>query len=330
MNKLKKVGLSALAGSLAAVSVNAAELTVTGSATLSYLSTDQENTTTGNRFGSNSTMAFTASGDVNGYTVTLMNALSDAAGVSSHYVSVDMGDMGTITFDQGVGGNGFGSIDDTSPTAWEESWDQSATAGATVAGNQSTNTFKYTNTIMGVAINAAYDPATGDADQGDGAAGTIGVTGSSHGVALSTSSLLDGLTIGAGFGSDDSNKSSTVIKDLESIGAYANYTFGPMTAGYSFTETTGGASGHGANVTGAYGVVFAVNENLSISYNEHTNSYHKAGGSADVDQTSTGMAIAYTMGSASIKIQNNETKNDGGVTTAKTKENTEISLGLAF
>ena len=109
MNKLTKIGVSALAGSLAAVSVNAAELTVSGSATLSYMSTDQENTTTGNRFGSNSTMGFTASGDVNGYTVTLMNALSDAAGVSSHYLSVDMGDMGTLTFDQGVGGNGFGS-----------------------------------------------------------------------------------------------------------------------------------------------------------------------------------------------------------------------------
>ena len=74
MNKLTKIGVSALAGSLAAVSVNAAELTVTGSATLSYLSTDQENTTTGNRFGSNSTMAFKASGDVNGYTVTWHNA----------------------------------------------------------------------------------------------------------------------------------------------------------------------------------------------------------------------------------------------------------------
>ena len=128
MNKLTKIGVSALAGSLAAVSVNAAELTVAGSATLSYMSTDQENVETGNRFGSNSTMAFTASGDVNGYTVTLMNAISDTAGVSSHYVSVDMGDMGTITFDQGVGGNGFGSIDDTSPTAWEESWDATATA----------------------------------------------------------------------------------------------------------------------------------------------------------------------------------------------------------
>ena len=123
MNKLTKIGVSALAGSLAAVSVNAAELAVTGSATLSYMSTDQENLTTGNRFGSNSTMGFTASGDVNGFTVTLMNAISDTAGVSSHYLQVDMGDMCVLKFDQGVGGNGFASIDDKSHTDWEESGD---------------------------------------------------------------------------------------------------------------------------------------------------------------------------------------------------------------
>jgi len=330
MNNFKKVGLTALAGSLAAISANAAELTVTGSATLSYMSLDQENVTTGNSFGSNSTMAFNASGDVNGYTVSWMNAISDASGVSSHTLTVDMGDLGSIMFDQGAGGNGFSSIDDKSPTAWEESWDQSATTGQTVAGNQSTNTFKYTNTIMGVAINAAYDPATGDAAMGDGTSGAIGVTGSSTGFALSNATLVDGLDFGAGMAKDENNASSTVVKDLESIGAYANYTFGPATVGYSMTETKGGISGHGMNQVAAYGVVFAVNENLSISWNEHTNTYAKSGGDANVDQESTGMAIAYTMGSASLKIQNNETKNDGGVTTAKTRDNTEISLGLAF
>jgi len=330
MNNFKKVGLTALAGSLAAISAHAAELTVTGSATFSYMSKDQQNVTTGNRFGSNSTMAFDASGDVNGYTVSWHNALTDAAGVSSHTLTVDMGEMGAIMFDQGAGGNGFGSIDDKSPTAWEESWDQSATAGHTIAGNQSTNTFKYTNTIMGIAINAAYDPALNDADQGDGTTGTIGVTGSSTGVALSNSTLVDGLDFGVGMAKDTNDNAGTLIKDLESIGAYANYTFGPATVGYSMTETSGGISGHGMNQVAAYGVVFAVNENLSISWNEHTNTYAKSGGDANVDQESTGMAIAYTMGSASLKIQNNETKNDAGVTTAKTVDNTEISLGLAF
>ena len=329
MNKLKKVGLTALAGSLAAVSVHAAELTVTGSATLSYLSHDQENLSTGNRFGSNSAMGFNASGDVNGYTVSWMNTLSDLAGVSSHSLTVDMGEMGSIMFDQGVGGNGVASIDDKSPTAWEESWDQMANSH-TIAGNQSTNTFRYENTVMGIGINAAYDPTTGDSDQGDGIIGVAGSTGSSTSIALSNTTLIDGLDFGAGWGQDDSHVATTLVKDLETVAAYANYTFGPMTAGYSWSETSGGISGHGMNQVGAYGVVFAVNENLSISYNEHTNTYSKAGGAADVDQDSTGMAIAYTMGGASVKIQNNEQKNAGGLTTAKTRENTEISLSLAF
>jgi outer membrane protein OmpU len=329
MNKLKKVGLSALAGSLAAVSVNAAELAVTGAATLSYLSHDQENLETGNRFGSNSAIGFNASGDVNGYTVSWLNTMSDTGTSSSHSLTVDMGDLGSIRFDQGVGGNGFGSIDDMSPTAWEESWDQMANSHI-IAGNQSTNTFKYSNTIMGFAINAAYDPTLGDTDQGDGVIGAAGGTGSSMGVAISTTSLIDGLDIGLGFGQDDSDLATSSVKDLESIGAYANYTFGPATVGYTFTETSGGAAGHAMNQVGAYGISVAVNENLSISYNEHTNTYSKAGSAADVDQDSTGIAIAYTMGGASIKIQNNEQKNAGGVTTAKTRENTEISLGLAF
>jgi hypothetical protein len=329
VNILKKVGLTALAGSLAAVSaVQSAELAVTGSATMSYMSQTQTNVDTGNRFGSNSTMAFDASGDVNGYTVTWHNALTDAAGVSSHYLQVDMGDMGTLRFDQGVGGNGFASIDDMSPTAWEESWDQMANSQI-VAGNQSTNTFKYTNSIAGMDINAAYDPNRGDADQGDGTIGTVGTLGSSFGFAISNSTLLDGLTFGAGMATDEQLDATTAVKDLESIGAYANYTFGPATIGYSFTETSGGASGHAMNQVGAYGIVVAVNENMSISLNEHTNTYNKAG-AASVDQDSTGIAIAYTMGSASVKIQNNEQTNAGGVTTAKKRENTEISLSLAF
>jgi len=333
MNILKKVGLTALAGSLAAVSVQvsavqSAELAVTGSATMSYISRTQTNVDTGNRFGSNSTMAFDASGDVNGYTVTWHNALTDAAGVSSHYLQVDMGDMGTLRFDQGVGGNGFASIDDMSPSAWEESWDQMANSQI-VAGNQSTNTFKYTNTIAGMAINAAYDPNRSDADMGDGAVGAAGTLGSSTGFAISNSTLVDGLAFGAGMATDEQLNATTAIKDLESIGAYANYTFGPATVGYSFTETSGGASGHGMNQVGAYGVVFAINENLSVSLNEHTNTYNKAG-AASVDQKSSGFAVAYTMGSASLKIQNNEQTNAGGVTTAKKRENTEISLSLAF
>ena len=44
------------------------------------------------------------------------------AGMSSARLSVDMGDMGTLAFDQGSG-SGLATIDDKTPTAAEEIWD---------------------------------------------------------------------------------------------------------------------------------------------------------------------------------------------------------------
>ena len=43
----------------------------------------------------------------------------------------------------------------------------------------------------------------------------------------------------------------------------------------------------------------------------------------------TGIAIAYTMGSAKITLQNNETTNNGG-TVGTSDETTEIALALSF
>ena len=61
MNKLTKVGVSALCGSLAAVSAaNAGELTVTGGVDMSWISLPKENT--GNPLGIGSNVSFSGSG----------------------------------------------------------------------------------------------------------------------------------------------------------------------------------------------------------------------------------------------------------------------------
>ena len=54
MNKLRKIGLTALAGSLVAVSANAVDLSVTGTSKLTYTTTGgtSTNQTTGNPWGS--------------------------------------------------------------------------------------------------------------------------------------------------------------------------------------------------------------------------------------------------------------------------------------
>ena len=79
----------------------------------------------------------------------------------------------------------------------------------------------------------------------------------------------------------------------------------------------------------AFGVSMAINENLSISYNQHNMTYTKQGAGPDVEQESTGIAIAYTMGGASIAIQNNSQDNSSG-TANSNDEITEVSLSMAF
>ena len=52
-------------------------------------------------------------------------------------------------------------------------------------------------------------------------------------------------------------------------------------------------------------------------------------GQADVTQESTGIAAAYTMGAAALRIQNNDVDNVGGVV-GTNEEITEVSLFLSF
>ena len=83
MDNLKKVGLTDLAGSLAAVSANAAELSVSGAQVITY-TTDDPSEVTGNPWGMNTNLQFTASGDVNGYAVSYyQGAVDQIGGMSS-------------------------------------------------------------------------------------------------------------------------------------------------------------------------------------------------------------------------------------------------------
>jgi outer membrane protein OmpU len=165
MDNLKKVGLTALAGSLAAVSAHAAEMTVSGATLLTYTSED-DTEVTGNPFGMKTNIGFTASGDVNGMTVSYMQTVKDQfAGMSSARLTIDMGDMGTLAFDQGSG-SGLGTIDDKTPTAAEEIWDGVDTDGTNgayglVGAAGSSGVFNYIKDLGGVTFNGAARKGSG-------------------------------------------------------------------------------------------------------------------------------------------------------------------------
>ena len=96
-------------------------------------------------------------------------------------------------------------------------------------------------------------------------------------------------------------------------------------------ELKGGAAGTATEANEGMGIVFNMNDNLSVSYSQFDSEHKKTGGSADVTEESKGIAVAYTMGSATLVIQQNEQDNADGSTAATADgERTEINLSLAF
>ena len=334
MNNFKKIGLTALAGSLAAASANAAEMSVSGATLLTYTSEDKTEVT-GNPFGMKTNLAFSASGDVNGYTVSYVQVSKDQfAGMSSARLSVDMGDMGTLAFDQGSG-SGLATIDDKTPTAAEEIWDGIDTPGSSVgglvgaAGNN--GVFNYVNTFAGITFNGAARKGSGanTADGGSSGAGQsawdFALTG--NGDALG----VDGLAWGTGYGYAEAGEQSNlagVDDKTEHMTVFANYSIGPVTLGYQMSTIDSGANGTADQNTDAFGIAFNVNENLSISYGERDVEYDNPS-AANVTEKGEGVAIAYTMGSMKIAGNRNEVRDNNG-TGGSNDEMTEIALSFAF
>jgi len=329
MNNFKKIGLTALAGSLATFSVNAAEMAVNGATMLTYTSEDSSEVT-GNPIGMKTNIAFTASGDVNGYTVSYLNNMSDGMNaITSARLSIDMGDIGTISYDNGSG-SGLATIDDKTPTAAEEIWDGLGATGATVGGlvgYGSTGVMNYVNSFAGVTLNAAMRRGSGaNADgassgNGEGSFMDAAITGSAD------MAGLEGVAWGVGYGEQDSG-STGGDGDTTDFTGFVNYTYGPVTLGYQESAEDAGGTGGTNQYSKRWGVAFNVNENLSISYGEAETEYAKAS-TAHVTEDIDGIAVSYTMGSMKIAGNRNEATNVAG-TAGNGDAMTEIALSFAF
>jgi outer membrane protein OmpU len=330
MNNFKKIGLTALAGSLVAISAQAAEMTVSGATSLTYTSEDGTEVT-GNPYGMKTNLGFTASGEVNGYNVSYMQTSKDQfAGMSSARLSVDMGDIGTIAFDQGSG-SGLATIDDKTPTAAEEIWDglDTSTSGRVGAAG-STGVFNYINTFSGVTLNAAYRKGSGTANS-DGASSAVGQGAYDFAITTDGEMLgVDGLSIGVGYGEAETGSGAgTTYGDAEHSTAFANYSIGPVTFGYQTSYIDSNVHGTQDQDSQRWGLAFNVNENLSLSYGEADTKYDGAARTGDVTEKLDGIAVAYTMGSIKIAGNMNDGDNMGGVANAKDSM-TEIAVSFAF
>ena len=337
MNNLKKVGLSALAGSMVAVSANAVELAVSGKTEITYAGT--KDGTNGNKFGNGNAITFSGSGDVNGMTATYTAVIQDMGQASSNTsetfasssLMIDMGDMGTVGFDAGVGEFGASTIDDKMPYAYEEIWTYTGGSnGLRAAGGA--NVLGYKNTFGGYTLSVELDPghsaSTTSTKGGSGDGGNTGgdTTQSGYNWAL-TGSPMDGVNVGVGYGSEENQIATR--QDNTYATAFVTYAMGGLTVGFQQSAGNGGSAGAPSNEVEIYGASFAMNDNLSVSVNQMDNTFDKPS-AADVTEETSGVGISYTMGSASLRLLNAETTNKGGAATAKKVEHTEISLSFAF
>jgi outer membrane protein OmpU len=334
MINFKKIGLTALTGSLVAFSANAVEFGVSGGVEVTLTDTGGTigNEVTGNQFGANSALTFTASGDVGFGTVSATRALLDSAGasggVSTSHQSLDMGDMGTFSFDgQGGGLVGVTANDDILPTAYEEIW-TGAGGGDGIAGVGSTNVIGYKNTFSGVTVSAGYTNGEGSTATAESGASGAGAHGSTTDIYVSMTAM-EGLTLSAGASKNSSTKNGAVGAETNEYVAHAVYATGPVSVGYRMGSSNSGAVGTATNNVTAYSIAFNVNENFAISYGEQENELEAISATAAVTEEVSGISAAYTVGAASIRFHRSEASNAANVA-GTDDEHMELGVVLAF
>lgn len=321
MNILKKVSLTALGTSLIATSAFAATLDVTGGASLTFAG--QENVAKGNGWTMNDEVTFSASGEMdNGWNVTVSMQLDNNAvaatgqQMDNRSLKIDMNDMGTLTFYGHGADSPMSAMDDVMPHAdGNETWDtiSAATDGTakfgSIGGNTVNNMFHYQlpTLVEGVAISASIAPSDG----------TNLETTNSFGI---TYTGVDGLTVGAAM--DENSEAGDLQTDFETM--YVKYAYGPVTVGYQKSESDSATVADQDEFT-AYGISYAVSDDLTVSYNE--SSYDD--GTQTTDQENSAIGISYTMGSMSVTAIYAAMDNVGG-STDTLDDVTGYELGVSF
>ena len=170
MNKLTKIGASALCGSLAAVSAaNAGDMTVTGGVDMSWISLPNESV--GNPIGIGSNLTFSGSGELdNGWSVAYTVANTNAQAFSNANVVVTIPGMGDIRIDGGTSGTGIDRMDDMTPNVWEEAYGIGLSGTPnTVSGVSGGENIEFTPSMTpdGLTARITWSPNVGGANAGD-------------------------------------------------------------------------------------------------------------------------------------------------------------------
>jgi outer membrane protein OmpU len=319
MNNLKKIGLTALAGSLVATSVAyAGELAVTGSAGMNFK--NYSNGYTGKSVSMANSVYFKGAGETDaGLNVNVSFELDQGTanntsnGFDNHFVSVGNDTFGTLTVHGHGGANSAAALD---ATAAGDLWDNTlmnttspaSTRMAPLASSSGNNLLVYSlpTIVDGLAVAGSLQ-----------ATNTTGSSSTAFGVNYTG---VEGLSVS--FGSGESNGVKGIAGDQTIM--KASYAYGSFTVGISNNEydhTTATIDQEVSSMSLAY----TVSDSLSVTYGEET--IDRAGQVTDIDVK--GVSAAYTSGGMTATFATVEAENSDH-TAGLDKEVWKIGLSFAF
>ena len=342
MNKLKQIGLSALAGSLAvATASNAVEYSLTGDAYVVFSTEDSTTTETGSgkHFAADMDLYTNASTELdNGFTVSFFQGINtnSTMAVTTAQVTLGMGSLGTLQLNEDAGSKA-NAIDDVMPNAMQETWDRVADVNTTnpsfFGASTAQGSVDYripTQEIAGLTVNfaATYDPNIGE-ESSNASSGGLATNVSGDAYVLQVSAM--GLEVGLGQENLANGQGLAAGTDEENTTGYVKYSNGPISIGYqeAYADNRHAQGTLGAdNEAEFWGIKYSA-DGIAVSYAE-SEYLTKATSdtAASLTQELEAIQASYTMGSMTIMASLSEGSNIAAA--AKNYEETSIAVNFAF
>jgi outer membrane protein OmpU len=290
---IKKIGLTALAGSLVVTSAYAGALSVSGGASIGLKNTTK--TATGKSWTMGNQITFSGSGELdNGMNVSLsfvIDQADDTLPFDGHSVTVSSDSLGTLKF-SGEGGSSAQSAIDT--TAAGDLWNNGSNVTAPRASEAGDNSLFYTlpSIMDDLAVTASMSPG--------------GAGGSTATAYAFTYTGVEGLSVSYGSG-----ETNTVGTEQDHTTMKASYAIGSFTVGLSTTDSEYDLASSIDETVDSWQVAYTISDDMSVTYGVDTIETEAQA----VDEEISGLGISYTTGGVTITANKFEASGQGNSNT---------------
>jgi len=342
--KQLKIIVALVAGLFAFTSVQAGEMTVTGSMHATYQS--EQDDVTGNPLGMNTDLTFT------GVTDTDFGEAKWTMGTDGTFV----GDSGADhkltlatsvgTFKIGNSGDSANAVDDITPTAFEEangagSGTYAADFGSGMEGSMSVGYNLGDIAGTGISVDYTYYPKLDGKTNNEKGASTdqVKATKSAQSINIGIpfagipgvgDTAIGGTKLTIGYEEGDSTVSGAQSK--RGATAALVVPVGPLKVGYqqkAYQEAGTSLVLQDFFKDEILGVAYAINDDMAVSYNLIQSERHNDKVLGEVEQETKAINFAYTVGGLTLALQDAKTSNNGYVAAADDDTRT-FSIKTAF